>query len=564
MLVGTAPASIETGRLGRFDIEVDRGTHRVSVVVPGFAATTIERVVVHGGSRLDVELHPLDAKQLRTISRITVDGRLALPSGTIPSVLFSRKSLEEAGFNHITDALEQLPSATIARPNGGAPNAVAVVALRGPDPSETLVALDGQILNNTNTGDLDLSQFPISPLRAIEVTERLGPESASAANTIGGEVNLQSLAPTRDSHAMASFSYGSFNAATLAANATGSAGHRGYAFALGNATTQGFARDDAANFDNADRTPLSELEAGLPGSVDTNCVAANGNPHERPEHVTAYELGFARQVDPATTVDVSAYRANLRDPIELAYPLGTQCPRGVTGSDVAGQVIPINISNAVYEGGALRVRHRIGTPFARLAYGINVAYPRALPLTVANPTSGANLVEHKQFAGIPIHVATLSLQYHQIGYHGDIAATYRGINNGRNAGPYVTVSGALGKTIGGPDYTFAFTNLTNAVAGSFTRLGAGIPYATPVDHSRLICICSNRWRSTSLSQHDDNVVRQGASPIAARRVATRACDTRRRRVRCQWHTSSETGVPRLSVAESHSCVGAAGKQNLGA
>ena len=76
------------------------------------------------------------------------------------------------------------------------------------------------------------------------MTERLGPESASAANTIGGEVNLQSLAPTRDSHAMASFSYGSFNAATLAANATGSAGHIGYAFALGNATTQGFARDE--------------------------------------------------------------------------------------------------------------------------------------------------------------------------------------------------------------------------------------------------------------------------------------------------------------------------------
>ena len=209
---------------------------------------------------------------MRTISRITVDRRLALPSGTIPSVLFSRKSLEEAGFNHITGALEQLPSATIARPNGGAPNAVAVVALRGPDPSETLVALDGQILNNTNTGDLDLSQFPISPFRAIEVTERLGPESASAANTIGGEVNLQSLAPTRDSHAMASFSYGSFNAATLAANATGSAGHIGYAFALGNATTQGFARDDAANFDNADGTTTRrQLDSG----VTTRTALAN-------------------------------------------------------------------------------------------------------------------------------------------------------------------------------------------------------------------------------------------------------------------------------------------------
>jgi len=199
VLVGTAPASIETGRLGRFDIEVDRGTYRVSVVAPGLPPhPSSASSFMAARDSTSNSIHPLDAKQLRTISRITVDGRLALPSGTIPSVFFSRKSLEETGFNHITDALEQLPSATIARPNGGAPNAVAVVALRAPDPSETLVALDGQILNNTNTGDLDLSQFPISPFRAIEVTERLGPESASAANTIGGEVNLQSLAPTRD------------------------------------------------------------------------------------------------------------------------------------------------------------------------------------------------------------------------------------------------------------------------------------------------------------------------------------------------------------------------------
>jgi hypothetical protein len=226
-------------------------------------------------------------------------------------------------------------------------------------------------------------------------------------------------------------------------------------------------------------TPLSQLQGGLPASVDSNCVAANGNASLDPEHVTTYELGYGRRIASDAALDVSLYRTNLRNPIELAYPLDAGCPGGVAGSAVSGQVVPVNVSNAIYQGGTLRLGKRVGAFFLRAEYGVNAAYPLAFPKSVANPTSGASLVANQQFQGIPIHVATLGAQYERNGYHGAFAVNYRGINNELNAGPYATLSGALGRRVRGVDYSLGFHNLTNAVAGNFTKIGLGVPYPTP-------------------------------------------------------------------------------------
>jgi outer membrane cobalamin receptor len=701
LAVDTRGVAGESDAAGRFTLRIDPGPHALNVSADGFGATTIDRVVIHEGTSFDVLLEPLAANSLRTIGRVVVDGRLALVRGASPSETISRASMDDLGYQHVTDALQEVPSVTLPRPDAGAPGAVAVVALRGPDPSETLVALDGQILNNTNTGDLDLSQFPVSPFRAIDVTEGLGPETATGANTIGGEVNFRSLEPTLAPHSLFTASYGSFGTTTLAANTTGRVGKLGYALAGGDVDSEGLvhaqtvsyanpggtnsplgldsgtrtqtllanltysfsqeadvrvryftiadARDvsaalnaplpdgtftgpgpaamtqgiralllsaraplgggslsasyaasgttstydggasaspyDVSNIDrlgtfsfgwersnaNVDlalggytrsetlaipgvfdstqrehsqaayaraawnagpkvrvfasgydtrystfgssldgrlgaivdldgrsnlrfsagtgfraplltelyQTPLSEIVAGLPGSVDAHCVALNGNPNEKPEHVTTYEAAYGRQVDSDTTFDVSLYHTNLRDPIENSYPypIPPAPPNGCTA--VAGQEIPINVGNAVYEGGALRVGHRFGHFFATAEYGVNSAYPLQLPVTVSNPTSGGNLVAGSQFQGIPVDVASLGLKYAESGYHADFALTYRGINNELNARPYAVLNGALGKRAGAVDFTLAAQNITSAASGRFTQLGQGVPYATP-------------------------------------------------------------------------------------
>ena len=58
---------------------------------------------------------------------------------------------------------------------------------------------------------------------------------------------------------------------------------------------------------------------GLP-PPDANCVVPQGNPNERPEHATEYELGYSNLFSSTSNLDVSIYRSNLRDTIENYYP----------------------------------------------------------------------------------------------------------------------------------------------------------------------------------------------------------------------------------------------------
>ncbi|MDB5041206.1 MAG: hypothetical protein JWN27_1932, partial [Candidatus Eremiobacteraeota bacterium] len=155
-VAGAAPADADTDANGAFALNVPAGAYRVVVTARGYAAATTD-VVVHEGERLDVALEPQGAGRLREIGRITVDGRLSLSRTTVPSREISRLDLDASGYDRVVDALANVPSISLTRPDSGTASATTVVSLRGPDPSETRITLDGQPLNNANTGDLDLA-----------------------------------------------------------------------------------------------------------------------------------------------------------------------------------------------------------------------------------------------------------------------------------------------------------------------------------------------------------------------------------------------------------------------
>jgi len=711
--VGKSRIVSTTNADGRFFVHVVKGAYRVTITASGYTSATTD-VVVHEGERIDVVLEPLGSGRLREISHVTVDGRLAISRTTVPSRDILRADLDAVGYDRIVDALGTLPSVTLTRPDGGSPAAPTVIALRGPDPSETRISLDGQPLNDANTGDFDLALFPAAMLGAIEVSEGLGPEDHRGADTIGGEVNLVSLHPTASPVQMLRFSIGSFSTSTVELNATGRTGRLGYALAAGSAHSDGAVHDYPVTFGgvptrigssigassalmhltydisqratlrfrtltlantrdlsasesappydqltNADgpsapgspfvgsgpltraqslratllglalplgagtlaatstwssttnaldggigATPydfsLSDqlgtttvewsrnagsfnfaiggsmrveslsspdqfgytlgehgnaiwiraaadlaprvrvagsvvrsgwstfgsssdgrlgiaIDDGAGGSLrfavgtgfrapmlaelytvpfaalpppDQNCVSPNGNPNERAEHATEYELGYGKRLG-ATTVDATLYRTNLRDPIEKFYPLNAMC--GADPTVPVAQTFPINVGNVVYQGGTLRLAHRFGTDwFATAEYGVNAAYPIALPdsVSAANPTSGSSLVVGQQFAGIPLHKVAVALRYARNGLHGAANLTQTSANNWLGQGRYATLDGAIGKRLGNVDLTLAGTNLTNAVAGRFTRIGLGTPYplsnAAPLRRDALV------------------------------------------------------------------------------
>ena len=211
--------------------------------------------------------------------------------------------------------------------------------------------------------------------------------------------------------------------------------------------------------------------------LDANCVTVNGNPNERPEHATEYELGYSHLFSSVSNLDVSVYRSNLRDTIENYYPGGGAKSFCSTPPGFAYE-IPINIGNAVYEGAEARYKElfpRINLT-ATLSYGLNVAYPYALGPDVSNPTSGGTLVDDQQFLGVPQQQGSAVFTWAKNGWHASTALTFAGRNNTYNQPPYTMVDGAIGKNFGHIDFTLAATNIFNAVSGRFTLYDAGVPY----------------------------------------------------------------------------------------
>jgi len=272
--VGPATADADSDARGDFRFTVPAGAYRVTIAAPGYAVAETD-VVVHEGERLDVTLEQLGSGRLREIGRVVVDGRLAVPRSTVPAREITRLDLDANGYDRIIDALTTIPSLTLTRPDSGTASATAVVSLRGPDPSETRIALDGQLLNNANTGDLDLASFPSSVLSAIDVSEGLGPEDTRGSDTIGGEINLVSLRPTAKAQRMLRLSAGSFGTTTAEINATGRVSRFGYALALGSAHSGGYVHDYPVSLevpDGSGGTTNVATRVGSATSVATSLV----------------------------------------------------------------------------------------------------------------------------------------------------------------------------------------------------------------------------------------------------------------------------------------------------
>ncbi len=244
-----APATSDAR--GKFTLTASPGVYQIAASVRGYAPVTVA-VKAERDVSIDVSLEPLDSPKLRQIGRVAVDSRLTPIQGTLPSLTLTRSDFDRLGDDRVIDGLQQIPSTTFARPDGGAASAIAVVALRGPDPSESLIALDGQLLNDGNTGDLDLSRLPVAAFSAVDVTEGLGPEDTNGSNTFGGAINLLSLRPTKSPHYALSLSGGSFGRSEAWLNATGTQGRLGYAAAVDQQNDGGYVNASVPLYSTSD------------------------------------------------------------------------------------------------------------------------------------------------------------------------------------------------------------------------------------------------------------------------------------------------------------------------
>src|SRR5579872_1929193 len=227
------------GRCGADDIQP--GTYELVIRTDSISAALNEPLVFVAGKsyRMLIRVIGTRAVVITTLGTVRITPIGTLSASSAPNVELNAQTLAQYGNQSLVQSLAQQPEVTLNRPTGGAPGLPASIIIRGSDPKETIIQVDGQPINNSSTGDFDVSLLDPSAFSKVQILYGLAPASLVGANTEGGTINFHTLEPTNIPHGMLGYLVGSFvtNGYTLAA--TGTADKFGYALDLHSYNQQG-------------------------------------------------------------------------------------------------------------------------------------------------------------------------------------------------------------------------------------------------------------------------------------------------------------------------------------
>ena len=181
-------ASAITDSLGAFTLSgVVPGTYDVDASAPGYAAISGRTVSVVDRAVLSLVLDRETNGSLVQIGEVRATSGEAVSSSSAPVTHINAQTAAAAGVASAAAMVWPQLSVTPVLPLGGGDNADEdIFALRGPDPTETLVDIDGHQVNNGGTGDFDLSLLDPAALQEVQLLYGISPFGARRSEYAGG------------------------------------------------------------------------------------------------------------------------------------------------------------------------------------------------------------------------------------------------------------------------------------------------------------------------------------------------------------------------------------------
>jgi len=138
------------------------------------------------------------------------------------------ETIRDQGYRTVDEALRDVPGLDVQR--SGSPGKTTTVQIRGANPTQIQVLIDGVRVKSTTSGDFDFADLPVDQIERIEVVR--GPQSTIyGADAIGGVINIITKRGRGAPSGYLDFEGGNYSTFREQVGASGSAGP--WSFALG-------------------------------------------------------------------------------------------------------------------------------------------------------------------------------------------------------------------------------------------------------------------------------------------------------------------------------------------
>ncbi|HVS47226.1 MAG TPA: TonB-dependent receptor [Verrucomicrobiae bacterium] len=201
-LRGPAAYTTQTDASGAFAVaSVVQGLYAITVLRAGFETATDDIAVVAGQSQnISVRLNAASFSSLRTIARVSVNGRGTFNTTPASVNVISAQVFRNQAQPQIRDVLNEIPGIQISLPggsaNGAAPGAITVPTIRGAASYETASLIDGHPLAVEGYGDYVTTFLNSFMFSNVEVIKGPGATAPEVNNAINGTVNFRTKDPT--------------------------------------------------------------------------------------------------------------------------------------------------------------------------------------------------------------------------------------------------------------------------------------------------------------------------------------------------------------------------------
>ncbi len=236
-----ASRTLRSGPDGRFSIALPPDTYSVSVSAPGFESTRNDGVTIVPGQGANLKISLANAT-LQTIGRTSGNRATSVNTSTAATTVVSGQTFVDQGQNQVINVVDQIPGVEIVRSSSNEPGANTSIAIRGAQPYESQVLIDGHPVVSSANGAFGFNSTFINSLLLGDVEVNKGPGNLpnTIEDAVGGSLNFKTPTITGGPTGSAVVGYDSFNGNYYGLKASDTFGKVGLLVGIANNQTPGF------------------------------------------------------------------------------------------------------------------------------------------------------------------------------------------------------------------------------------------------------------------------------------------------------------------------------------